>query len=58
MAYRFCAVSEQKVGISGHLHKNDVSVDELALSHFLPLFCPENVFCFLRLLHIFKCTSD
>ena len=22
------------------------------------IFCPENVVCFLHLLHVFKCTSD
>ena len=31
----------------------------LHLTLILPVFfCPENVLCFLRLLHIFKCTSD
>ena len=47
---------------------NSITTDQTALSEFTlsspfqPLFChyfcPENIVCFLRLLHIFKCNPD
>ena len=50
--------SKQRVKVGMVFGKVNLT-SNMTLSHILPIFlCPENVASFLRLLNIFKCTSD